>query len=231
MNILDIFIILMFISGIAIGFKRGVIKQGVLTVGIFLVVILSFVFKNPLSIMLYEHCPFFTVGILKNYSVLNILLYELVSFCILLMIFSLILSIIIKISGLVERVVRATIVLALPSRILGAVLGFFEFYLFTFIILIIINMPLFTVSNTKFVKESKLKDKVLHNSLVISKVSSGMVDSISDINSLIKDEKKLGTKEFNCKALNVFVKNKIVSLESIDYLKNNNKIDKECKIK
>ena len=205
LNIVDAIIIIFLVVGFVSGFKRGVVKQGVVTFGTILVVILSFLFKNPLSMVLYKHFPFFTVGLLKNYSILNILLYELISFFILLSIFALILAIIIKISGVIERFLRSTVILALPSRLLGGVLGIIEFYVFTFIILLLITMPIFSISTQDYVTESKYKDKVLNNTIVMSNLSGGMVNSIHQINDLLEDEDKLGTKNFNCKALNIYV--------------------------
>lgn len=231
LNLLDAIIILVLAFGFLSGFRRGAIKQGVLTVGLILVVILSFIFKNSLSMILYKHFPFYAVGILKNYSVLNILLYELISFFILLSIFSLIFAVILKISGVVERLVRLTILLALPSKIIGGILGIIESYIFIFIVLLIINMPIFSISSEEFVNESKLKDKILNNTLLISKLSGGLLNSVNTVNDLLDDKDKLGTEEFNCKSLNVFVKNKIISNDSINYLKDNNKIDKKCTIK
>lgn len=231
LNIVDAIIIIFLVVGFVSGFKRGVVKQGVITFGTILVVVLAFLFKNPLSMVLYKHFPFFTVGLLKNYSILNILLYELISFFILLSIFALILAIIIKISGVIERFLRSTVILALPSRILGGVLGMVEFYVFTFIILLIITMPIFTISTKEYVTESKYKDKVLNNTIIMSKLSGGMINSINQIDALLEDEDKLGTKNFNCKALNIFVDNKVVSTDSISYLREQNKIDFPCKIK
>jgi len=231
LNIVDAIIIIFLVVGFVSGFKRGVVKQSVITFGTILVVILAFLFKNPLSMVLYKHFPFFTVGLLKNYSILNILLYELISFFILLSIFALILAIIIKISGVIERFLRSTVILALPSRILGGVLGMVEFYVFTFIILLIITMPIFTISTKEYVTESKYKDKVLNNTIIMSKLSGGMINSINQIDALLEDEDKLGTKNFNCKALNIFVDNKVVSMDSISYLREQNKIDFPCKIK
>ncbi len=231
MNIVDYIIIIFILLGFISGFKRGVIKQGVLTFGTILVVVLAFIFKNSLSIVLYQKFSFFTVGLLENYSMLNVLLYELISFFILLSIFSLIFAIIVKISGIIEKFLRATIILAIPSKLLGGILGMIEYYVISFIILLIITMPIFEVSKIDSIRESKVKDRILNNSLLMSKVSNGLIDSINEINDLLNDKNKLGTKEFNCKSLNIFVKNKIVSEESINYLKENNKISKTCKIK
>lgn len=229
MNLLDIIILVLLILGFINGFRRGAIKQGVLTAGIFLVVILSFIFKNPLSIMLYKKLPFFTTGILKNYSILNILLYELISFLILLIILSLIFAIISKISGIVEKLVRSTIILALPSRLIGGLFGLIETYIFTFIVLLIITMPIFSVSKSKEITNSSMKNIVLNKSLVLSNVSKGIVKSINEVNDLIKSKNKLGTEEFNCKALEIFKENKVISKEAIDYLKSKKKINDKCK--
>ena len=231
LNIVDGIIILLLVLGFVSGFKRGVVKQGVLTLGTILIVVLAFLFKNPLSMMLYKHFPFFTVGILKNYSILNILLYELISFFILLSIFALILAIIIKISGVIEKFLRSTVILALPSRICGGVLGMIEFYIFAYILLLIITMPIFTISSSKPITESKYKDTILNNTLIMSYLSSDIVNSVNEINELLEYEDKLGTNNFNCKALNIFVDNNIISKESISYLRKNNKIDFPCRVK
>lgn len=229
MSILDIIILGFLVLGFLAGFKRGIVKQGVLTFGTILVVILAFVFKNQLSIVLYQKFPFFTVGLLENYSILNILLYELISFFILLSIFGLILAIIVKISGIVEKIVRATVILALPSKILGGILGIIEIYVFLYIVLFIVTLPIFTISSHKIITESKLKDKILDNTILISKLSKGINNSVSEIKTLMDSKKKLGSEEFNCKALKIFIKNKVVSKESITYLKKQNKINKTCK--
>lgn len=230
-NVVDIIVIILLIIGFLKGFKRGVVKQTVMTVGSILVIVLAFTLKNPLSKVLYTKLPFFTTGILKNYSILNIFLYELISFLILLTIFSLIYAIIVKISGLVEKLLRGTVILALPSKILGGILGVVETYLACFIILLIITLPIFTISNSKVIRESKTKDIILSKTLVVSKLSKGITTSVNEINDLLKDKKKLGTEEFNCKALKVFIKNNIVTKDSAEYLKKKNKINKTCTLK
>ena len=126
--------------------------------------------------------------------------------------------------------VRATVILALPSKILGGLLGIIEMYVFLYIVLFIVTMPIFSVSRSKYITESKLKDKILNNTILISNISKGLNNSVTEIDNLLKSKKKLGSNEFNCKALKVFIKNKVVSDESVTYLKKQNKIDKTCKI-
>lgn len=227
-NIIDIVVVILLIIGFINGFRRGVIKQSVMTFGSILSIVLAFLLKNPLSIAMYKKFPFFTTGILKNYSVLNILLYELISFLILLAIFSLIYAILVKISGLFERILRGTIILAIPSKILGGILGIVESYIFCFIILLILSLPISYFSNSKTIANSKIRKVVLNNTVILSDMSKDITNSANDINKLLKDKDKLGSEEFNCKAIDVFFKNKIVSEESIDYLVKHKKINKTC---
>ena len=62
MSIVDALIILIILACGAIGFKKGVIKQLVSTVGFVLVVVLAFYLKNPVAEFLSLNLPFFTFG-------------------------------------------------------------------------------------------------------------------------------------------------------------------------
>ena len=77
MNIIDVVIILIILCGAVIGFKRGVIKELVMTVGFLLVFIISFYLKNPIAEWLSPYLPFFDFwGVFEGVTVLNIILYH-----------------------------------------------------------------------------------------------------------------------------------------------------------
>ena len=230
-NIVDLIIIIFILLGFIGGYEKGLIKQAVSTVGSILCVVLAFLLKNNLSIVLYKKLPFFTVGILKNYSSLNILVYELISFLILLIIFSIILAIIIKISGVVEKLVEGTIILKTPSKILGGLLGMIDCYIAVFIILIIFSLPILQFGFIEEVNKSTLRNFILKNTLVLSNLSKPLVNTIDEVYELT-DIKKLGTEEFNCRSIKIFKKNNIINDENIEYLIDNNKLEydsKKCK--
>lgn len=230
-NIVDLIIIIFILLGFVGGYEKGLIKQAVSTVGSILCVVLAFLLKNNLSIVLYKKLPFFTVGILKNYSSLNILVYELISFLILLIIFSIILAIIIKISGVVEKLVEGTIILKTPSKILGGVLGMIDCYIAVFIILIIFSLPIINFGFVEEVNKSALRNFILKNTLVLSNLSEPLVKTIDEVYELT-DIKKLGTEEFNCRSIKIFKKNNIINDDNIEYLIENKKIEydsKKCK--
>lgn len=223
--IVDIIIALLLISGFITGYKKGFIKQAISTVGLIVIVVLSFLLKNNLSIILYKKCPFFTVGLLKNYSSLNILLYELLSFFILFIIFSIILKIILKITGMVENIIDDEGPFRTLSKILGGLLGALESYVSIFVILLVLSLPLFSFSYTNYVHRSKLSKAVLNNTILISNIAEPLVKTINSVSALeVKDN--IGKEEFNCKTIEIFKKNKIISDESIKYLETHKKINK-----
>ena len=84
MNLLDIFVIIFILLGALVGFKRGFTKELTEAVGFIVIVILAYIFKNPLSVFFYEHMPFLNVGFLKGAEVLNILMYEILAFLVVL---------------------------------------------------------------------------------------------------------------------------------------------------
>ena len=108
MGLVDILIIgFIFIGGI-VGWKRGVIKEAVSAVGIVLITVLSFIFKNPLSVILYENLPFFKFGgIFKGVTVLNIALYELVAFLIVFSILMILWRIVVFASSIVQKIIES----------------------------------------------------------------------------------------------------------------------------
>lgn len=223
-NVVDIIIIIFILIGFIGGYEKGFIKQGVSTIGNILVIILAFLLKNNLSIILYKKLPFFTIGLLKNYSSLNILIYELISFIILLIIFGIILAFIIKLSGILEKMVEGTVILKLPFKILGGLLGMIECYVALFVILLILSTPLFSFDFVKEINDSRLRNFILNNTILISNISKPLVKTIDDINEL-SSIKKIGTEEYNCKSIKIMIKNKIINEESLDYLIEQNKIE------
>ena len=135
MSILDYIIIGILIISALIGFKKGFISSIVTFIGTFLVIILAFYLKNPISSFLYNNLPFINLGgKATGMTILNILIYEGISYLITLVILSFIMGIIIKISGIFSKIVNASIILTLPSKLLGLICGLVEGIILAFII-------------------------------------------------------------------------------------------------
>ena len=69
---------------------------------------------------MYEKLPFFNFGgIFKGVTVLNILIYELIAFFVVLAVLFVLLRIFTFFSFMIEKILDLTIILGIPSKILG----------------------------------------------------------------------------------------------------------------
>ena len=142
MNYIDILIIIFIAFGALLGFKRGFTRELLSLIGIFVVLILSFILKNPVSVFLYNNLPFFTFGgIFKDITVLNILVYEVLAFFIVFFVLSILLKILFMVTKIFEKILNLTIILGIFSKILGALVGIIKHVIYVFIILFILKLP------------------------------------------------------------------------------------------
>ena len=225
MNIVDIIIIVSIVLGVLIGFVRGFFKETVIFIGTILVVVLAFVLKNPLSLILYKNLPFFKFkGIFEGISTLNILLYEILAFIIALAILSIALTIIIKISGIIEKILKLTIVLALPSKLLGAIVGFIQSIVVLYVFLFLFSLPILRVP---YIKDSKYAQMILEKTPVISKVTDGLVKTFNEISDFADKNIKnnVDKRQTNREMLEIMLKNDVVTSENVKYLSDKGKID------
>lgn len=218
MEIVDIIILIIILFGAVIGFKRGFTRSLVSALGFIVIAILAFFLKNPLSVLLYENLPFFKFGgILKGVTVLNIALYELLAFVIVLAILGVALKILMVATSVFEKLLKMTIILGIPSKIMGAIVGAVESFVIVFIALYIVSLPMFNIS---FIENSKWKKQILNNTPVLSafsKKTMGVVDEFSGIKEKYKDNNK-NAEEFNKEVLDLFLKYDVVKVSSIDKL-------------
>ena len=224
MNIIDAVIILCILAGAVVGFKRGFTKQVLSFLGVFVVVVLAFWLKNPVSIFLYEHLPFFKFGgIFKGVTVLNIALYEFIALFILLAILTLILKVLVFASSIFEKILKFTIILGIPSKILGAIVGVVESFVWIFILLYVFTLPVFHIN---IISESKYKDQILKHTPVLSGFADETVEVIEEFTSLKeKYEETPNANEFNKETLDLFLKYNIITIESVDKLIEKNKLE------
>ena len=211
MNVLDIALVLVLIMSAIVGFRRGAIKEIVSFVGIIIVFIVAFSFKGVLGNVLCKWLPFFNfAGNLEGVIVLNILLYQLIAF---LIIYSLLFSvymIVVKISGIVQKIVHMTVILWLPSKLIGAVVAFITGYVMVFVVLLALLIPL---KDTSIFKESKFANYIVYDTPVLAASSNNISTSINEVYSLGEDLSKgnISKNEANLETMHVLLKYKIVS--------------------
>lgn len=212
MQVIDVIILLMLGMGAVVGLKRGFFKQTVQSIGGILTVVLAFTFREPLADFLFGLFPAFNFnGLFNGISSLNILVYEVIAFMILLVIFGIIFRFVLMLASLIENVLDATIILAIPSKILGAVMGLVEAYVIIYIVLFILTLPVFNIS---LINQSKYKDKILSSTPIMSNLANKTVTSFNSIYAL-KDEFKTNTDrlQLDKKVLKILIDNNIISAD------------------
>ena len=225
MNIIDALIILVIIMFGICGFKRGDIKQTVSTVGFVLVVILSFYLKNPIAEFLSLYLPFFEFGgVFVGVTALNILLYQLVAFILVLIILETILQALIKASGFIEKVLKFTIILGIPSKIIGLIVGLIEGFIIVFIALFFLRQP---ALNIELFDESKLTDKILNSTPVLSNIASGLVETFEDISKLEDNYQGVNINDngLNLDAIDIMLKHDVITPKYVGKLVEADKIN------
>lgn len=221
-SLVDLIILLMIIMGAIVGFKNGAIKEGTKFIGLFVIIILSFILKDKLMILMYENLPFFDFfGLIKGIDAINILFYQLVSFLIIFAAFMFVLKVLLVITGLIEWLLKMTIFLSIPSKILGIVVGALEYYVYLFIALYILNMPIFGLT---LVSESKLGTSMLENTPILSELVDDTVKVYSDVWSVIRSRGNLSNKQVNTFVLATLLDNKLITIESARELVESNYI-------
>lgn len=223
MNVVDILILIFLVFGALLGFVRGFTKQLVSLLGIFVILVLSFILKNPISVLLYNNLPFFNFGgIFKDITVLNILVYEVLAFFIVFFALTIVFKILLRITSVFEKILTATIILGIPSKILGMILGIVESLVYVFIALYILSLPVISFNP---IKDSKVSNIILTKTPMLSMVCDKTLETFNEIIELKEEyETTNNIKEFNTKALKVMVDRKVITKENAQSLIKKGKI-------
>ena len=220
--VVNIVIILFLTGGIIEGYKKGFLESTIKFIGTIVALVGAYILKNPVSVFLYTHMPFFKFGgVFKGVSVLNILIYEFIAFVLVFLVILLILKIIYDATGLVNKLFSVVAFLGLPNKILGAVVGFIEslvaLYFISFLFVFICNFFGFGM------KES-LVDTVV-DIPVLKETFGPSLNSINDIGALAKDYKDVQDKdEFNYKSLEILLKYDVITKENAKKLIDSKKL-------
>ena len=217
MNIIDVLIILIIGLGAVLGFKRGFFKETVMTVGFVLVFIISYLFKNPVAEILSLKLPFFEFGsAVKSAAVFNIIFYQFIAFILVFFIVMVLFKVLLSISGFIEKVLNFTIILGIPSKILGAIVGALEGYIIAFVVVFVFNQPMLDVG---MMNGSKMKDFVLNSTPGLTQIVSSVGNTVEDIYELMEDDSyNKDTNKFNRDAIDIMLKHKMVKVDYIEKL-------------
>ena len=223
MNIIDIIIILILLMGGVIGFKNGVIRQTVSFVGFFIVVILSYFLKDFVSVILYKLVPFFSFsGSLAGVTTLNILIYEVIAFLLVYVILMAIYHFIVRVTRIVETILKFTVILGIPSKLLGMVVGFIETYIMVFIGLYCLSLPIFQIP---MMNESGVRNTMLNHTPGLSSAVSKSLNVVNEFADLKEKYKDTTNKnELNKETLDLFLKYNVVRYDTAKELVDSGKL-------
>ena len=224
MTIVDAVVILFLLLGAVLGFKKGAIRSLVGLVGTIAVVVIAYYLKNPVADLLYNFVPFFDFsGNWQGLVTLNILLYESIAYVLVFIILYGLLSLILRLTGIIEKFLTMTIILGIPSKIIGAVLGFLEAVVFSFIILFVLLQ--FNGSHT-FIKESTVAMSILDKTPLIGAMVNDTYDAIVEISDLQDKYKDSASKdEYNAEILGIMLRYHVVTPDTTRKLIDNGKLD------
>ncbi|MGN1358341.1 MAG: CvpA family protein [Bacilli bacterium] len=222
-NLIDAIILLIILLGGVIGFKEGVIKKLTSVIGLVIVVILSFTLKNYLSVFFYENLPFFDLwGVFKGIQVLNILFYELLAFVIIASVLTIVYRLILGLTGIIEKVLKATVILSIPSKILGFFVGLIENYIWVYLFLFVLTLP---VINIKQIYDSKTAVFIMEKTPILSKYTDKTIAIYNDLYDIIDSNGEKTNEEVNEEAMDLMLKYEIITKESAKKLIDKNKVN------
>ena len=218
MNILDIGIILLLIMFFILGTKTGIIREVVSLIGFIITFIIAYALKGVIGNLLCIILPFFKFsGALEGLVTFNILLYQLIAFMIVFSILLGVFNLIVRVSKVMQKIVNMTIVLIIPSKILGGVLSFIKGYIVLFAIILVLYIPL---GDTNMFNNSKMVELMLYNTPVLSDSMTKYTKSIREVYSLTEniEDKSITINEANLKSLDIMLKYKVVNKKTVEKL-------------
>ena len=225
LNIFDVGIILLLIMFLIVGFKNGVIREAFALIGIIAVFILSFVFKGLLGNLMCIILPFFKLsGVIEGFSVINILIYQIIAFMLVFAILLTIYEIFLKISKFIQKLVNLTIILILPSKLLGAVVSLIKGVIVLFAVFIVLMIPL---KNSELLTGSTMVNQILYKTPILSQSSNNYINTVEEIYNLAEkvSNKKISTNDANLELLDMMLKHKIVNKSTVESLVKLHKLD------
>ena len=203
-GIVDLIIILFILLGGLLGFRDGVFKKLATTIGLILVLVVAFTLKNKLSVYFYENLPFIDLwGVFKGVQILNVIFYEVIAFLIIASVLMLVYRVVLLATGLIEKIINVTVILSLPSKILGFVVGLIEHYAITYIVLFVLTLPMI---NVKTVYTSRYANFIMENTPYLSKYTNKTVDLYKDVYKVIENRETKTNKEINEETMDLMLK-------------------------
>lgn len=216
-GIVDAVIICLLLLFAISGLKNGFFKQTVFTIGTILVFVISYYLKDYLADLFSYNLPFFNfTGPFLGLETVNIIMYQMVAFLICVVVLSAVLVVLLKITKVFEKILTATVILGIPSKILGFIVGLIEGYIIVFIMLFFLSQP---AVHLDILNESQFMPKIVNSSPGLSNIVSDTRNTIDEMYELVDNyTKDNNSDKFNRNSIDIMLKNKIISVDYVEKL-------------
>lgn len=226
--VVDIIVVLIIVAGIIAGAKRGLLKSLVGLIGLVAVLIISFTLKTPIANFLIDKLPFITYGgNLIGLTSINVLVYNIIAFVIVFIVLYCMLSIVIKITGFIDTVLKLTVIWVIPSKIGGAIIGFLEAWVYVYLILFILIQ--FSFSYTLVANSNVGKFVLDHTPVVgtyLKDAKDGSLRIYKAIEEYTKDESKT-TEDLDLYILQTEINSRLITKQKANELIETGKVKLE----
>ncbi|MBR2678146.1 MAG: CvpA family protein [Bacilli bacterium] len=215
MNVLDIGIILILLMFAIVGFKQGVIRELFAFVGIILIFYIAFLLSGVAGDILCVALPFFDFkGSIEGMSAINLLLYQALAFILIFAVLLSVYEIILKLSKTLQKIVNLTIILWLPSKLLGALVGVLKGYIILFLMLVVLIIPF---GNSELYENSKFANEIVFSTPILSNSIGSITKSTKEVYALTNKviHERITTKEANLETIDILLKHGIVDKNTI----------------
>ena len=220
MDIVDIVILVILASFAIMGFHRGVFKSIVAFVGFIVVICLAYLLKNYLGDFFALNLPFIEFNIASNHSiVMNIVMYQTIAFIIILIILGIVYRLLLTITGVFEKILRITIILGVPSKILGLIVGILEGYVIVYLLLFFIVQPYVKMD---ILDNSNFSNTILNKTPILSNFSQNTLNIINEVNNIVKNKTN---ENFDLKLTDLILKENVASADLMQDLVDKKKIE------
>lgn len=220
MGAIDIVIVLLLIMFGVVGWKQGIIKEVVQLVGLVAILVIAFMFKSELGNIFCKWLPFFSFqgSPIEGMISINILIYQLLGFFAIFVVLYGVYSIILKLSGIFQKIVDWTLILLLPSKIGGLLVGLVEGYILIFILLLLILVLPANITNN--FRNSTLVNTIVYKTPVLSSSAKDVTTSMKDIYNLTDKviNKKIETNDANLQTIDIMLKYDLVTPKTVEQL-------------
>ena len=225
MSIFDILIIVLILFGMYLGYQRGVVKE----LSDFAILLFSMIIASPVSkllcSLLYPVLPFYNfTGSIKGLKSLNIILYRVIFyFLILIILISIIRTVLLKL-GLLRKITDTMVEAGIISKLLGLLVAFPLMIVFLYNVMFILNSPFI---NLDFTNDSKGYKMILEKTLIISKQNERVYLCENDTKKIVngKYNTDKNYKIANDKILKSSIEHKLISYKNTKKLKDKKKLN------